>query len=342
MPSKIDVPQEYWQRAEAVEALLKRKVCLAGTMGGCDGPIVGAHTIPRSQLQNIAVDGHINEFQYNADHLARSNGKVTVGKRGIGQFSVLNCFCTKHDAELFSHLEGDPLVFDQHQLLLLHYRALGGEVYRKDASVASFRVHLAEYEGKRGAEAESIRAGLGAAIASEEPGLRDLRLSFSAAGTAVAEGKHDDVSAAILKFQKPPTMMAVGAFAPFRDYAGTLLQAQDADTIAEHASISLLFADGGARVAVIWPKNSSPGKLFAETLAKERSEQLTTLVIQALVGYFENVCTNIPWWNGLLEAERRSIVDRMEEVRQPPDRVLKFGGIGYDNWGFTVAEFKNV
>lgn len=342
MLSKADVPAEYWKRAEAVDALLKRKVCLAEAMGGCNGPIVGAHTIPRSQLQKIAVDGHVNEFQYNADRLARSQGKATVGKRGIGQFSVLNCFCTKHDTALFSHVENDPLLFDQHQLLLLHYRALGGEVYRKDASVRSFQAHLAEHEGKRGPEAESIRAGLRAMIASEEPGLRDLRFSFSEAGTAVAESKHDDVSAAILKFRKSPTMMAVGAFAPFRDYAGTLLQAQDNQTVAEHASISLLFAEGGARVAVIWPKGSLPGKLFAETLAKESPEHLTTLVIQALVGYFENACTSIPWWDGLKEAERRSLIRRMEAVRQPPDQVLKFGGIGYDDWNFAGAEFKNV
>jgi hypothetical protein len=342
MPTKNDVSAEYWKRAEAVDALLKKKLCLAEPMGGCIGSIVGAHTIPRSQLQNIAVDGHVNEFQYNGDRLARSNGKVTVGRRGIGQFSVLNCFCSKHDGELFSHLEADPLVFDQHQLLLLHYRALAGEVYRKDASVQSFEILLAEYGGKGGAEAESIRTSLRSAIASEEPGLRDLRLSFSAAGTAIAENKHDGISGAIIKFQKPPTMMAVGAFAPFKDYAGTLLQAQDVQTIAEHASISLLVAEGGARVAVIWPKGSSPGKLFAETLANQKPEHLTALVIQALVGYFENVCASIPWWDGLKEVERGSIIGRMEEVRQDSDRVLKFGGIGYDDWGFTGVEFKNV
>jgi len=148
-------------------------------------------------------------------------------------------------------LEGDPLVFDQHQLSLLHYRALGAEVYRKDASVESFKAHLAEYDGRAGAEAERVRSVLRAMIAADEPGLRDLRLSFSTAGKAIAESKHDDVSAAILKFEKPPTMMAVGAFAPFRDYAGTLLQDQDVETVAEHASISLLSADGAARVAVI-------------------------------------------------------------------------------------------
>jgi hypothetical protein len=111
-------PSEFWATTETIEKIFKRKTCIAGTIGNCDGRIIEAHTIPKSQLKKIALDGHVYAFQATAGDLYRNDGKSTVDKRGVGQFSVLNFFCSEHDREIFTHLENDELVFDDHQLLL--------------------------------------------------------------------------------------------------------------------------------------------------------------------------------------------------------------------------------
>jgi hypothetical protein len=151
-------PSEFWTAAETIERLYKRKTCIAGDRGDCDGQIVEAHTVPRTQLRKIAVDGHVYDFRATAGDLYRNDGEYVVAKRGIGQFSVLNFFCSEHDRDIFSHLENDELVFDDHQLVLLHYRAMGAELYKKMNAVNVTRFLVERLKGKRDRDtAEKLR-----------------------------------------------------------------------------------------------------------------------------------------------------------------------------------------
>jgi hypothetical protein len=78
--------------------------------------------------------------------LFQNNGAITAKKIGINKFSVLNCFCAKHDNDLFSAIEDEPLTFNPHQLALLHYRTVASEVYRK---VMGRRVTLGRLEEQK-------------------------------------------------------------------------------------------------------------------------------------------------------------------------------------------------
>ena len=50
-------PAEFWMTTETIKKINQRKLCLAAARNDCNGPIVEAHTIPRSQLQKIAIVG---------------------------------------------------------------------------------------------------------------------------------------------------------------------------------------------------------------------------------------------------------------------------------------------
>jgi len=50
--------------------------------------------------------------------LFKNEGVITAKKIGIHKFSTLNCFCAKHDNNLFSPIENEPLVFNPRQLAL--------------------------------------------------------------------------------------------------------------------------------------------------------------------------------------------------------------------------------
>ena len=88
----------------------------------CHGEIVAAHTIPRSH--RMAPDGHVYAVAGAPVDFARTDGQLTAKKYGIRNFSVLNCFGATHDNKIFSYIEDDELVFDDHQLTLLQYRTL--------------------------------------------------------------------------------------------------------------------------------------------------------------------------------------------------------------------------
>lgn len=343
---KTAIPVEYWEGVAAVDKLSKRKMCLASSEE-CNGSIIQAHTIPRSQLDRIAEDGHVSAFQYHGNDLAKNDGQLTVGKRGISQFSVLNCFCKKHDLELFSHVENDELVFDQHQLTLLHYRALGAELYKKQATAESFKRHIDEFRGKKSPDAAAKLMFLELMLEGQNLGLRDIEVSFSQISKALLTEDYDSVSALIVSFEHKPSIMTVGAFAPESDYNGQTLQSLgEENSIVEHVSFSVLCSKERACAALIWLKGSEPGELLARSLVQQKQAQVTTLLIQTAFEYIENTCMNSAWWTSLREVERQVLVRRMQASGNASAlrsaRCLTFGGVSFDDWGVSGFEFKNV
>jgi hypothetical protein len=114
----------------------------------CDSRIVHAHTVPRSQLLKISIDGHVYSFAANPADLMRNNGMLVMKKIGVNKFSTLNCFCEKHDNDLFAPIEDEPLDFTPHQLALLQYRTLASEMYRKVTAHASM-VHFLQSQMRK-------------------------------------------------------------------------------------------------------------------------------------------------------------------------------------------------
>jgi hypothetical protein len=122
-------------------------------------------------------------MRFTAADLAKNDGTITAKKVGVGTFSVLNSFCASHDNNVFKHVEDDPLIFDGHQLTLLHYRTI--------CSVCSYHTLLHQIDEQ------------------EKQKLHDL-----------FEQRYDQVSALVVHFKKLPSVMTVGAFIPLYDYNG--------------------------------------------------------------------------------------------------------------------------
>jgi len=72
------LPTDYWTTAEVMKGIFEAKVCLAKihSPDGCEGKIIAAHTIPRSQLRKIATNGHVYAIAATATDLARNEGKL--------------------------------------------------------------------------------------------------------------------------------------------------------------------------------------------------------------------------------------------------------------------------
>ena len=333
------IPLEFWDRAEIVDRLLKRKTCLASGQGSCDGPVISAHTIPRSQLSHLATNGHVKAFKYRPADIAKNDGNPEVGDKGIGDFSVLNCFCRTHDAKLFAPVENVPLLFDPQQLALLHFRAIFGELYKKNAQVDGFRSHLEHFSQKK-KDLEQVKL-LNGMIASGESGLRDIEVSFSQISADLYSEIYDNVCGLVIEFQRQPSIMAVGAFAPEWDYSSKKLQAMsNLDAILDHVSLSIMRTDDGARVAYVWSKASDIGKQFAESLLQQSVDKFSTLIIQTVFHSIENVCMNPQWWDDLKSVERRVLSAWMIPAIHTAE-TLKFTGVKFDDWGYQSHRLIN-
>ena len=143
----MTIPPQLWSFTEKHQRFFKFKECLAaGGQSGCEGQIIRAHIIPRSQLKQIAQDGHVVAVPTPLLAIMKMQRTGFEAKEiGVGEFSTMNCFCAGHDKALFAPVEDAPLVFSAEQLALLHYRAIAAEFYQRNSQLESAESEL-DYE----------------------------------------------------------------------------------------------------------------------------------------------------------------------------------------------------
>ena len=269
--------------------------------------------------------------------------KLSAKQYGINEFSVLNCFCATHDNKLFAHVEDDPLVFDAHQLTLLHYRTLASELYRKVASYHTvlYQVEAQQKKTPRDKEATEF---LTASAAGNLLGIRDVGTAFDRCANNLFAKKYDDISALVVHFKKLPSVMTVGSFLPQYDYDAKPLQLiHDPEILAQTVSFNILASQDHAALAMLWFKDCNLIKPLAESFIAQESEHYTTLAIQTAFEYLENTCMQPTWWEGEKQVVQNLLIERMQRAGTPFEErkaaCLTFCGVGFDQWDYSHHEF---
>lgn len=98
----------------------------------CAGKIIKAHTISKCLgLSSIAINGKVCGLQKsNLHEIDKNNGEFKLVELGVQQASILQCFCSKHDKEIFSKIENLDFQVTSEQCFLLAYRAFTSEYYK--------------------------------------------------------------------------------------------------------------------------------------------------------------------------------------------------------------------
>lgn len=337
---------DFWSTASALAKVSDIRLCLAESSSQpCSGSIIAAHTIPRSQLRKIAIDGHVYAFQGNLPTFARTDGEIELRKFGIGQFSVLNCFCEFHDRELFAPVETSLITGTPLQVATLNYRGAGSELYRKLRSQSTFS-HAAKTIPKI-KNSPKRREFAKLFLQGTQLGLNDIASHFADCERSIYGPDLDSISALVIQFDQQPSIMSVGGFAPEYDFDGNRLQDfSEEEAKWEHITLSILSNDQGAIVVLSWLKKETAPLRLAQSLAKQDRQLLTTLLIQLVFEHLENTCMNIHWWDGLKEVERRILTNRMQVAVASLERqranAMTFGGVRFDDWDYKHHFFLNI
>jgi hypothetical protein len=342
------MPADYWTTAEVMKELFETKLCLAKhhSPDACGGKIIAAHTIPRSQMQQIATDGHVYAIRATAADLARNDGQLTAKKVGIGKFSVLNSFCATHDKNVFKYVEDNPLVFDAHQLTLLHYRIVSSELYRKVMSYHTL-LHQIEEQKKKKPKDQGAITLLMATAAGTQLGIRDIGTAFVRCATDLFAANYDQVSALVVHFKKPPSVMTVGGFIPLYDYHGKPSQLiNDVETVAQTISFNILASEAHATVAMLWFKDHDLVKPFADSYIAQKPEHYATLAVQTAFEFLENTCMQPTWWEAQRPIVQKLLLQRMQIAGAPLEKrkadCLTYPGVTFDQWDYDRHEYLNV
>ncbi|MHC2317544.1 hypothetical protein ACVIHC_004590 [Bradyrhizobium diazoefficiens] len=327
-----------WNFLKRYQRALDSKECLSRRFGGgdCDGRIVHAHMIPRSQLMQIAEQGHVHAVPTRLTPIAQmKRSGFTAEEIGIGNFSTLQCFCARHDKTLFAPLEDAALTLTRQQLTLLHYRALAAEVYirgnAEDAAANEGRKYLST-DPQREPFYEAFQIHSLAAIAAEE--------HLKRSETIINLSRYDEIRAAIIRFDATPVLLSACAFRPLYDVIGTKLQnfSEEAAYIGMH----ILTVDRKPAIVFTWLKGQTPSQRFAKSFCLQPYRELTTLGVQTAFEYAEHTCMRREWWMSITKGWRTLLLNRIEMANRaasvPDEDFLSFES-PLDDWKCLSIDF---
>jgi len=332
------IPPTKWVFTQHHQRILEGKECLAGLHGRgvCAGKIVRAHIIPRSQLLQIATRGRVHAVPTRLSAVMQmQHSAFETRDIGAREFSVLNCFCARHDKALFAPLEDRPLTFSPEQLTLLHYRAIAAEAYQRrnqeESAAAVCRAYKSN-DPRRDRFYWIFHTNSLAAEAAEE--------ALKATESILEEAQYQRIRFFIARFNAEPVLLSVGAFRPRYDVNGNEIQDLMVDGV--YVASHVLIADNKPALLVTWLRGQNPAEQFAKSFAAQPKERLTTLAIQTAFEYAENTCMKREWWLSLNGTKRRALLKRVQNANslsyRRPAKCLAFRS-DLDDWNFDKLEF---
>jgi SEC-C motif len=316
---------------ENKRAFNKKKCCARDVdLGPCSGDVIKAHTVSRGpNLSKIAKDGHVLHYTASIKGMNKNSGKLSVKKVGINDASVFYGFCGKHDRELFSCIENEPFTGLPDQCLAVAYRTMSRELYGKDAGTHLRETLRGADKGLTPAEQIMLQKMLDDVDTGNEAARRDLRMTHNALTRALVDKTPDVIKTLIFQFAAPLPFMFAGAWSPFTDLHGNVLQDGYSDESLEQVIVSSFAGTPYPLICISWREiEGAPGQIIADQIKALPGDQQASACLQLVVKHVENIFFNPEWFLDLNDKQREQLdqlavdgVDSMGSVPSIPVRL---------------------
>lgn len=336
-------PTKLWDASKELRKAFGRKMCMAPASwkNECEGPIVRAHTVPRSSsLTKIARDGHVYRFAISAEHTAKCGG--APGLVGINSASTFPGFCSYHDNTIFRPLEMQAFGPTQEQYFLLGYRAMLRDFYGKQAEA---RLELPNRQLDRGKPIEDqvqIQEELSIYMRGVKLGLRRGDIYKREFDRILVNRTFGYVHHYAIRLKSPPEVMCSAAVYPECDFHGNVLQTKqtivDPNAVPDLITFSSFGTETGGAVVFAWlASRGTACEGFIESLKRLGHGQMPNALIRFFFEFSDNVCLQPSWWESLDSAVQSALIRRMNPfVGCGPDRLMD-DGLRLVNWNIVNA-----
>lgn len=256
---------------------------------------------------------------------------------GIKKASTFAGFCKNHDNALFGPIDNHALWPRKQQVALYAYRCLCREYFVKENAIAvldSMEIHP-ELDT---AERSFLKAArLGNTLGFE--GLKYHKKFFDA---ALRHKSYDEFEFTYFTSRSPCSLQLSGILYPDYNFLGNHLQdLGDWDSPLDLITFFTAPTNDGWAFGFAWHASSSRSCVpFIQSLASRVSdgERLEDALLRFSLSCCENHAIRISWWDGLADASRQSVVQRMMLMIHPeipvPTDYLVAGCEDIADWSF--------
>lgn len=282
-----------------------------GSLGPCNGHIVGAHTISRaSALIRIARAGHVYTSDFSFSQLDRDGGVIQPRLRGINKTSTFNGFCKYHDCSIFRPLDSVDAVVTASFCSSAAYRAVAKELYLKEQLLADSEEFKLLERGRPLNEQLALRSmfasvDLGRRLAVKELHQYKSSLESEISGTRAATWVHHVVEVE----GAPPPVLISAPFQPTVLPSGKPLQdLGDLNTPAQSVVFCTVPTKGGGAYLLSHRSTESIAASFVNAVMAMEPATLPAYLTALSFEMAENIAVAPDWWESLDEHFKRELV----------------------------------
>lgn len=309
----------------------------------CGGPIVRAHTLPRSgSLSAICVNRHV--YGLEAGGMPDDTGIFPFKRIGVNEASTFTGFCQRHDTEMFRPLEMEPFTASKEQLFLLAYRALSKEVYAKRFALRMQPLLRKGDVGKEPLEQVLLQQQLYLWAQQLCLSLRDLETSLRDYEQIYLSRDFDRMSAYLIFPDRTLDFAVSGGLFPEVDFIGHRLQNLATPERLEMLTFSVLPFQVGGVIAFVWDSTRGDSCVkFILSLDKLAAADVPDALVRLSFEHFENTYADPRWWEGMNVSERTKLLHRFATAASPENRkptCLVDDGLRTARWKVIAREWR--
>jgi len=319
------------------------KQCLhpLASPGICDR-IVSAHSVQRSQTLERILDAgnHVCSF-YPQTNLP--DGSLKLRRIGWHEASTFTGFCAKHDATTFAPLDNTQFAGSAEQCFLIGYRALCHEIYQKSGALRADPIIRQMVDRGLPLEAQlDVQSMFATCEAGTAAGLQDFRRLKAAMDKDLLAQEYSGWSRAIIRFNGPLCVASTGVVSIDRTVDGVSLQAlHDLQTPIEELPFGVVTTTDGGAVVFLWRGCERAQRLFVESLLKNETRKLASLLVQIMFAYVENTYFSSQWWESLSEFARQHL-NALAAISNPYYTAFQYLPLKLVPWEITSASIENA
>lgn len=215
---------------------------------------------------------------------------------GLRVASTFRGICEVHDRE-FAPIDNEPFTASPSQCMLLAFRAISFDIYRKAAHARSMLNAASVVSRDENLIALANLESLEGNLLGSDLGQRDMALLKAEVDRALLERNPAVLEYRVLEFSGAPVIAAAGVFTPDFDLQCNRLQdLGDESSPCETIAVSLLPNKEITYLAFAWRVLDSRPAEFVSSVLECPDDRIASLVPQICLGYLENVYFSRDWW----------------------------------------------
>ncbi len=270
----------------------------------CSGKIIKAHTISKCLgLSDLAIDGRVLGLPQkpNLFELHKNGGKSEILEMGVNEASVLQCFCTKHDREIFSPIENEDFIVSPEQCFLLAYRALINEWYKSVQVAYSDNVSELMKDSIHFASLPHYNQGV-------EWKKRDLNLDKKIFDDILINRNFDKIKHYIFSGEKSSDMVCCFTLNPDISFDNIQIQNYEAPDYLASIYINSISCKNKSYVIFSWIDEEYNNKIienFFGNLRSKSNDDIENDIFEFILKNSENNFFSIKWYELLNRTQKK-------------------------------------